>query len=90
MGITREKLPIYELLRRIDVTPADPYNFDITLNAINFGYLFSNADLSDEEKKRKFHLEIRLFAPFINDRAFGKKFATTTSRVRAWTLTMTA
>lgn len=48
-GITREKLPIYELLRRIDVTPADPYNFDITLNAINFGYLFSNADLSNEK-----------------------------------------
>lgn len=49
MGITREKLPIYELLRRIGVTPADPYDFDITLNAVKFGYLFSNADLSNEK-----------------------------------------
>lgn len=49
MGITREKLPIYELLRRIGVTPADPYDFDITLNAVKFGYLFSNADLSKEK-----------------------------------------
>ena len=40
MGITREKLPIYELLRRIDVTPAIPYDFDIMPNAINFGYRF--------------------------------------------------
>ncbi len=36
----REKLPIYELLRRIDVTPAIPYDFDITPNAVNFGYRF--------------------------------------------------
>ena len=40
MGITREKLPIYELLRRIGVTPADPYDFDIMPNAVNFGYRF--------------------------------------------------
>ena len=64
------KLPIYELLRRIGVSPADPYDFDISLNAVNFGYWFSSADLSDEEKARKFHLEIRLFAPFVYDHTF--------------------
>ena len=64
------KLPIYELLQRIGVSPADPYDFDISLNAVNFGYWFSNQDLSDEELAGKFHLEIRLFAPFINDHTF--------------------
>ena len=64
------KLPIYELLRRIGVSPADPYDFNISLNAVNFGYWFSNADLSDEEMARKFHLEIRLFAPFVYDHTF--------------------
>ena len=64
------KLPIYELLRRIGVSPADPYDFDISLNAVNFGYWFSNADLSDEEMARKFHLEICLFAPFVYDHTF--------------------
>lgn len=69
-GGLQTKLPIYELLRRIGVSPADPYDFDISLKAVNFGYWFSNADLSDEEKAHKFHLEIRLFAPFINDHTF--------------------
>ena len=64
------KLPIYELLRRIGVSPADPYDFNISLNAVNFGYWFSNQGLSDEELAGKFHLEIRLFAPFINDNTF--------------------
>ena len=64
------KLPIYELLRRIVVSPADPYDFDISLKAVNFGYWFSNQGLSDEELAGKFHLEIRLFAPFINDHTF--------------------
>lgn len=64
------KLPIYELLRRIGVSPADLYDFDISLNAVNFGYWFSNQGLSDEELAGKFHLEIRLFAPFINDHTF--------------------
>ena len=64
------KLPVYELLRRIGVSPADPYDFDISLNAVNFGYWFSNQGLSDEELAIKFHLEIRLFAPFINDHTF--------------------
>ena len=64
------KLPIYELLRRIGVSPADPYDFNISLNAVNFGYWFSNADLSDEEMARKFHLEIRLFPPFVYDHTF--------------------
>ena len=64
------KLPIYELLRRIGVSPADPYDFDISLNAVNFGYWFSNQGLSDDELAGKFHLEIRLFAPFINDHTF--------------------
>ena len=64
------KMPIYELLRRIGVSPADPYDFDISLNTVNFGYWFSNADLSDEEMARKFHLEIRLFAPFVYDHTF--------------------
>ncbi|WP_149716098.1 hypothetical protein [Campylobacter concisus] len=64
------KLPIYELLRSIGVTPADPYDFDISLNAVNFGYWFSNQGLSDDELAGKFHLEIRLFAPFINDHTF--------------------
>ena len=82
MGITREKLPIYELLRRIGLTPADPYDFDITLNAVKFGYLFSNAGLSNE-KSANFTWKFTFFAPFISDRAFEKKFATTTSRVRA-------
>ena len=82
-GGLQTKLPIYELLHRIGVSPADPYDFDISLNAVNFGYWFSNQGLSDEELAGKFHLEIRLFAPFISDRAFEKKFATTTSRVRA-------
>ena len=64
------KLPIYELLRRIGVSPADPYDFDISLNAVNFGYWFSNQGLSDEELAGKFHLEIRLFAPFVYDHTF--------------------
>ena len=64
------KLPIYELLRRIGVSPADPYDFDISLKAVNFGYWFSNQGLSDDELASKFHLEIRLFAPFINDHTF--------------------
>ncbi|WP_107687278.1 hypothetical protein [Campylobacter concisus] len=64
------KLPIYELLRRIGVSPADPYDFDISLNAVNFGYWFSNQGLSDDELAGKFHLEIRLFVPFINDHTF--------------------
>ena len=64
------KLPIYELLRRIGVSPADPYDFDISLNAVNFGYWFSNQGLSDDELAGKFHLEIRFFAPFINDHTF--------------------
>lgn len=64
------KLPIYELLHRIGVSPADPYDFGISLNAVNFGYWFSNQGLSDEELASKFHLEIRLFAPFINDHTF--------------------
>ena len=64
------KLPIYELLRRIGVSPADPYDFDISLNAVNFGYWFSNQGLSDEELASKFHLEIRLFTPFVYDHTF--------------------
>ena len=64
------KLPIYELLRRIGVSPANPYDFDISLNAVNFGYWFSNQGLSDDELAGKFHLEIRFFAPFINDHTF--------------------
>ena len=64
------KLPIYELFHRIGVTPTDPYDFDISLNAVNFGYWFSNQGLSDEELADKFHLGIRLFAPFINDHTF--------------------
>ena len=64
------KLPIYELLRRIGVSPADPYDFDISLNVVNFGYWFSNQGLSDEELADKFHLEIRLFAPFVYDHTF--------------------
>lgn len=64
------KLPIYELFHRIGVTPTDPYDFDISLNAVNFGYWFSNQGLSDEELADKFHLEIHLFAPFINDHTF--------------------
>ena len=64
------KLPIYELLHRIGVSPADPYDFGVSLNAVNFGYWFSNQGLSDEELASKFHLEIRLFAPFINDHTF--------------------
>ena len=64
------KLPIYELLRRIGVSPADPYDFDISLNAVNFGYWFSNQGLSDEELASKFHLEIRLFTPFVHDHTF--------------------
>ena len=69
-GGLQEKLPIYELLRRIGVTPADTYNFDISINAVNFGYWFSNQGLSNDELASKFHLEIRLFAPFINDHTF--------------------
>ena len=68
------KLPIYELLRRIGVSPADPYDFDISLNAVNFGYWFSNQGLSNDELAGKFHLEIRLFAPFINDHTFEIEF----------------
>ena len=64
------KLPIYELLHRIGVSPADPYDFNISLNAVNFGYWFSNQGLSDEELASKFHLEIRLFAPFVYDHTF--------------------
>ena len=64
------KLPIYELLRRIGVSPADPYDFNISLNTINFGYWFSNQGLSDDELASKFHLEIRLFAPFVYDHTF--------------------
>lgn len=64
------KLPIYELLRSIGVSPADPYDFNISLNAVNFGYWFSNQGLSNDELAGKFHLEIRLFAPFINDHTF--------------------
>ena len=64
------KLPIYELLRRIGVSPADPYDFNISLNAVNFGYWFSNQGLSDDELASKFHLEIRLFAPFVYDHTF--------------------
>ncbi len=64
------KLPIYELLRRIGVSPTDPYDFNISLNAVNFGYWFSNQGLSDEELASKFHLEIRLFAPFVYDHTF--------------------
>ena len=64
------KLPIYELLRRIGVSPTDPYDFNISLNAVNFGYWFSNQGLSDEELAGKFHLEIRLFAPFVYDHTF--------------------
>ena len=69
-GDLQAKLPIYELLRRIGVSPADPYDFDISLNAVNFGYWFSNQGLSDEELASKFHLEIRLFAPFVYDHTF--------------------
>ena len=69
-GDLQAKLPIYELLRRIGVSPTDPYDFDISLNAVNFGYWFSNQGLSDEELAGKFHLEIHLFAPFINDHTF--------------------
>ena len=69
-GDLQAKLPIYELLRRIGVSPADPYDFDISLNAVNFGYWFSNQGLSDEELAGKFHLEIRLFAPFVYDHTF--------------------
>ena len=69
-GGLQEKLPLYELLHRIGVSPADPYEFNISLKTVNFGYWFSNQGLSDEEKARKFHLEIRLFAPFINDHTF--------------------
>ena len=64
------KLPIYELLRRIGVSPTDPYDFDISINAVNFGYWFSNQGLSNDELASKFHLEIRLFVPFINDHTF--------------------
>ena len=64
------KLPIYELLRRIGVSPADPYDFNISLNAVNFGYWFSNQGLSNDELAGKFHLEIRLFAPFVYDHTF--------------------
>ena len=64
------KLPIYELLHRIGVSPADPYDFNISLNAVNFGYWFSNQGLSDDELASKFHLEIRLFAPFVYDHTF--------------------
>ena len=69
-GGLQAKLPIYELLRSIGVSPADPYDFNISLNAVNFGYWFSNQGLSDDELAGKFHLEIRLFAPFINDHTF--------------------
>ena len=69
-GDLQAKLPIYELLRRIGVSPADPYDFNISLNAVNFGYWFSNQGLSDEELAGKFHLEIRLFAPFVYDHTF--------------------
>ena len=69
-GDLQAKLPIYELLRRIGVSPADPYDFDISLNAVNFGYWFSNQGLSDDELASKFHLEIRLFAPFVYDHTF--------------------
>ncbi|OUT15498.1 hypothetical protein B9N63_04225 [Campylobacter concisus] len=69
-GGLQAKLPIYELLRRIGVTPADPYDFNISLNAVNFGYWFSNQGLSNDELASKFHLEIRFFAPFINDHTF--------------------
>ena len=69
-GDLQAKLPIYELLHRIGVSPADPYDFDISLNAVNFGYWFSNQGLSDEELASKFHLEIRLFAPFVYDHTF--------------------
>ena len=34
------------------------------------GYWFSNEYLGQDEKKRKFHLQIRIFAPFINDKTF--------------------
>ena len=64
------KLPIYELLRRIGVSPADPYDFNISLNAVNFGYWFSNQGLNGEELASKFYLEIRLFAPFVYDHTF--------------------
>ena len=66
----REKLPVYELLRRIGATPADPYDFEFILNAVNLGYWFSNEYLGQDEKKHKFHLQIRIFAPFINDKTF--------------------
>ncbi|WP_107784763.1 hypothetical protein [Campylobacter concisus] len=69
-GGLQTKLPIYELLRSIGVSPADPYDFNISLNAVNFGYWFSNQGLSHDELAGKFHLEIRLFAPFINDHTF--------------------
>ena len=69
-GGLQTKLPIYELLRSIGVSPADPYDFNISLNAVNFGYWFSNQGLSNDELAGKFHLEIRLFSPFINDHTF--------------------
>ena len=55
-GGLQAKLPIYELLHRIGVTPANSYEFDISLNAVNFGYWFSNQGLSDDELASKFHL----------------------------------
>lgn len=69
-GGLQTKLHIYELLRSIGVSPADPYDFNISLNAVNFGYWFTNQGLSNDELAGKFHLEIRLFAPFINDYTF--------------------
>jgi len=70
IGGLQAKLPIYELLHRIGVSPTDPYDFDISINAVNFGYWFSNQGLSNDELASKFHLEIRLFVPFINDHTF--------------------
>jgi hypothetical protein len=57
------ELPAYQLLKRLDIHPVDPFNWSISFTLTTDGEWLTPRELTDEEKNRRYILEIRLNSP---------------------------
>ena len=57
------ELPAYQLLKRLDIHPVDLFNWSISFILTTDGEWLTPRELTDEEKNRRYILEIRLNSP---------------------------
>lgn len=57
------ELPAYQLLKQLDIHPVDPLDWSISFILTTDGEWLTPKELTDEEKNRRYRLEIRLNSP---------------------------